>query len=86
MSNMEDFKSAESTRVMSEKTRLALAEIETEKRKAEASGYAVIGGAMAYGEAALSDGIFGKVSSAMKWFVIWSAMVIPVLLFWTVIL
>lgn len=70
----------------SSKTEAALASIEARELKASAAGYVMIGGAMAYGEGALGDGIFGKLSSAAKWFVLWFAIIVPVYLFWSVAL
>ncbi len=66
------------------KTQAALASIEAKKRKEEAAGYAVISGAMAYGEGSLGGGLFGRLSAASKWFCIWFAMIVPVYLFWSV--
>lgn len=86
MSSLEDRKAELELTQMSEKTAAALASIEQRERKRAAAGYAMIGGAMAYGEGSLGDGIFGKVSSAAKWFCIWFAMIAPVLLFWRVVL
>jgi len=84
MSNMEDRLSEMESVKMSNRTKAALASIEASKRSSEAAGYAVIGGAMAYGDGALGDGIFAKVSGAAKWFVLWFAMIVPVYLFWVV--
>lgn len=85
MSNMEDRMAELETAKMADKTKQALASIEARERKSAAAGYAVIGGAMNYGEGSLGDGLFGKVSSGAKWFVIWFAMIVPVFLFWTVV-
>lgn len=84
MSTMEDRMAELENVQMAEKTKAALASIETERRKTAAAGYAVIGGAMAYGDGSLGDGVFGKISSASKWFVLWFAMIVPVYLFWSV--
>ncbi|GFE62996.1 hypothetical protein [Litoreibacter roseus] len=70
---------------LSQKTEDALASIEYSERRSEAGGYAVIAGAMSYGDASLGDGLFAKASSAAKWFCIWMAMIIPVYLFWAVV-
>ncbi|PTX54809.1 hypothetical protein C8N43_3630 [Litoreibacter ponti] len=86
MSSLEDRKAEMEVSKMSEKTKTALASIDATERKRAAAGYAVIGGAMAYGEGSLGDGVFGKISFAAKWFCIWFAMIAPVLLFWRVAL
>lgn len=70
----------------SEKTEWALQSIAAKDRQIEAQGYAMIGGAMNYGEAAMGDGLFGRISSAAKWFCLWFAMMVPVFLFWRVLL
>lgn len=84
MSNMEDRLTEVENVKLSQKTEAALASIAASERKSKAAGYAMIGGAMAYGEGSLGDGPFGKVSSGAKWFVLWFAMIVPVFLFWTV--
>ncbi|NNK77394.1 MAG: hypothetical protein HKP40_01650 [Litoreibacter sp.] len=59
----------------------ALASIEAKNRQREAASYSVIGGAMAYGSGSLGTGLFGKISSGAKWFCIWFAMILPVIMF-----
>ncbi len=64
-----------------EKTEWALASIAAKDLQVEAQGYAMIGGAMNYGEASLGTGLFGRISTAAKWFCIWFGIVVPVILF-----
>lgn len=81
MSNLDHrtFETTESP--YAEKYRAAMASIEAEKRRREASGYAWMASAMSYGEAAESESRFGKIARGAKWFVIWTAMIVPNLLF-----
>ncbi|WP_299402201.1 hypothetical protein [uncultured Roseobacter sp.] len=87
MSNMESLESQ-----LTEKERQArinaqaLSSIEAENTKREAGGYAVMAAALGYGEGALGDGRFGKVSHAAKLFCILFAMLVPSLLVWHVLL
>ncbi|MBW4709780.1 hypothetical protein KX928_18485 [Roseobacter sp. YSTF-M11] len=87
MSNMENLEHQ-----LSEKERQArvnaraLNEITAERRKREARGYAVMSGALGYGESALGDGSFGKIAHFAKLFCIGIAMLIPSLLVWQVLL
>ncbi|MFY0692517.1 MAG: hypothetical protein JXR14_11425 [Paracoccaceae bacterium] len=81
MSTQKEATEMPGTGAMAEKTRQALASIEAKNRKREAASYSVIGGAMAYGSASLGEGRFGRISSAAKWFCIWFAMILPVLMF-----
>lgn len=64
----------------------AMTSINASKREVERKGYVVIGGAMAYGEGALGDGLFGKISHAAKLFIIAFACALPPLLVWYVLL
>ncbi|WP_300012114.1 hypothetical protein [uncultured Roseobacter sp.] len=65
---------------------MALASIKSAKLKREASGYAVMASALSYGEGAMGDGAFGKISHAAKLFCILFAMLVPSLLIWIVLL
>ncbi|MEM8581657.1 MAG: hypothetical protein AAGF50_10730, partial [Pseudomonadota bacterium] len=67
-----------------EKFASAIASIEAEKRRQEASGYAWMSAIMGYGEAAESESRFGRVARGAKWFVIWFSMALPCLLVWHV--
>ncbi|WP_424971331.1 hypothetical protein [Dinoroseobacter sp. S76] len=80
MSNLEDRQRAYTDNPYAEKHAAALASIEAEKRRKEASGYAWMAAAAGYGEAAQGGGKFGKVATASKWFVLWFAMIVPNLL------
>jgi hypothetical protein len=87
MSNMENM-----NRQLDEKERQALVHdaalrsIQLEKRRGEAQGYAVLAGAMGYGEGALGSGRFGKLTHAAKLFLIAFAFLTPSLLIWQVLL
>ena len=87
MSNMENLE-----RQLSEQERQAqvnaraLSAIEAEERKNEARGYAVMASFLGYGEGALGEGTFGKVSHFAKLFCIGFAFLVPSLLIWTVLL
>lgn len=86
MSNLEGRLGEISGADMQEKTKVALASIIDQQRREEAAGYAMIGGLMAYGDGLKEGGVFATVSKFAPWFVLWFAMVIPVVLFWQVIL
>lgn len=86
MSNLEGRLSEISRPEMQEKTRLALASIEDQQMREAAAGYAMIGGLMAYGGGLKEDGWFAKISKFAPWFVLWTMMVIPVILFWQIML
>ena len=60
----------------------AMASINREKMKRERNGYMVIGGAMNYGESALGDGWFAKISHAAKLLCIAFAFAVPPLMVW----
>lgn len=64
----------------------AMSSINASKRDQERNGYAVIGGAMAYGEGALGDGLLAKASHAAKLFMIAFACALPPLMVWYVLL
>lgn len=87
MSNMESLESQ-----LTEKERQArvnaqaLASISSVTRKREAVGYAVMAGALGYGDGAMGSGAFGKISHAAKLFCILFAMLAPSLLIWRVLL
>lgn len=85
MSSLEDRMYAKHEAEMSPRTVAAMKSIHAKQRKAAAVSYAWIGGPMTYGEAAMGNGTFGKLSRAAKWFCLWFAMIAPVLLFWSVI-
>lgn len=64
----------------------ALQSIRQSNIKREAQGYAVLSGALGYGEGALGQGMFGKISHAAKLFCIGFAFLAPSLLIWHVLL
>ena len=64
----------------------AMRSIQMDKMKRERNGYALMSGFMSYGEGALGDGAFGKVSHAAKLFMILFACATPPLLVWAVLL
>ena len=64
----------------------AMASINRSKMEREKSGYVVMSAAMNYGEGALGDGLFGKVSHAAKLFMIAFACALPVVLVWACLL
>ena len=64
----------------------AMASLNASKRETERQGYVVIGGAMSYGEGALGNGAFGKISHAAQLFCIAFACAVPPLLVWHVLL
>ncbi|NSX54098.1 hypothetical protein [Parasulfitobacter algicola] len=78
MSNMDDLKPA-----LDEEQRqkavydAAMASVKQSERKRQAAGYAVMAGAMGYGEAALGDGKFAKLSKAAKLFCIAALFILP---------
>ncbi|WVX50467.1 hypothetical protein ROLI_035650 [Roseobacter fucihabitans] len=87
MSNMENLENQ-----LSEKERQrrvneqALSSIQAHETRQEARGYAVMASFLGYGESALGNGKFGKVSHAAKLFCIVFAMLVPSLLIWHVLL
>ena len=58
----------------------AMASIQRSKMEQEKQGYVVMAGFMSYGEGALGDGWFGKVSHAAKLFCIGFAFAVPPLM------
>lgn len=64
----------------------ARAEIEAHNTRRKARGYAVMAAALGYGEGAIGNGTFGKVSHAAKLFCIGFAFLVPSLLIWRVLL
>jgi hypothetical protein len=64
----------------------AMKSVQSEKRRQEAQGYAVLAGALGYGEGALGKGKFGKITHAAKLFLIAFAFLTPSLLIWQVLL
>lgn len=64
----------------------AMSSINAARRETERQGYIVIGGAMTYGEGALGNGLFGKVSHAAKLFMIAFACALPPFMVWYVLL
>ncbi|WP_299287271.1 hypothetical protein [uncultured Tateyamaria sp.] len=64
----------------------AMRSISASKRERERKGYVVMGGAMEFGEGALGDGLFGKISHGAKLFMIAFACALPPLLVWQVLL
>ena len=87
MSNMENLEFQLSQKEHQEKIyQAAIAKIEFEKTRREAGGYAVMAGALGYGEGALGNGTFGRISHAAKLFCIGFAFFVPSLLVWRVLL
>lgn len=64
----------------------AMSSINAATRDRERRGYAVMSGAMGYGEGSIGDGIFGKISHAAKLFCITFACVVPPLMVWLYLL
>ncbi|MEO1557042.1 MAG: hypothetical protein AAFS01_11470 [Pseudomonadota bacterium] len=64
----------------------AMSSINEAKRRKERNGYAVMSGAMGYGEGALGDGLFAKASQAAKLFMIAFGCAVPPFLVWWVLL
>ena len=64
----------------------AMASINRTKIERERQGYVVMSAAMNYGEGALGDGRFGKVSHAAKLFMIAFTCALPVVLVWAYLL
>ncbi|QBF30281.1 hypothetical protein [Thalassococcus sp. S3] len=56
------------------------------KMRKAARGHAVMSAALGYGESAMGDGMFGKISHAAKLFCIAFAFLAPSLLVWRVLL
>ncbi|MFL4468885.1 hypothetical protein ACERZ8_03000 [Tateyamaria armeniaca] len=64
----------------------AMSSINASRREVERKGYVVMGGAMSYGEGALGDGWFGKISHGAKLFMIAFGCAVPPFLVWWVLL
>ncbi|WP_298844137.1 hypothetical protein [uncultured Roseobacter sp.] len=87
MSNMENLESQLTEKERQARVnRRALESIEAGKVRESARGYAVISSAVGYGEGALGNGVFGRVSHGAKLFCILFAMIVPSLLVWRVLL
>lgn len=87
MSNMENFSSQLSAQKGQDTVyQSALNQIETAKTRRAAGGYAVMAAAMGYGESAMGQGTFGKISHVAKLFCIGFAFLLPSLLVWRVLL
>ncbi|MEM6888469.1 MAG: hypothetical protein AAF636_10065 [Pseudomonadota bacterium] len=81
MSNMENLEQQLSEQArQSAVFEAAVAEIENNKRRKSAQGYAVIAGAMGYGKGSLGGGLFGKTTHGAKLFLIGFAFLLPSLL------
>ncbi|MGZ2256137.1 hypothetical protein [Roseobacter sp. A03A-229] len=87
MSNMENLEQQLSEQErQSQVTAQALSSIKARDVRREARGYAVMASFLGYGEGALGDGKFGKISHAAKLFCIGFAFLVPSLLVWQVLL
>ncbi|MFK7744176.1 MAG: hypothetical protein AB8B47_03910 [Roseobacter sp.] len=87
MSNMENLETQLNEKERQQQANdAALMAIEAEKKHREASGYAIMSAVMGYGEGAMGNGTFGKVSHTAKLFCIGFAMLVPSLLIWRVLL
>lgn len=87
MTRMEDLQpDLEAQERMDARYQAAMASINRSKMEREKSGYVVMSAAMNYGEGALGDGWFGKVSHAAKLFMIAFACALPVVLVWSYLL
>ena len=64
----------------------AMQSLNASKRDRERNGYAVMSGAMGFGEGALGDGLFGKTAHAAKLFMIAFGCAVPPFLVWWVLL
>lgn len=81
MSRIEPDLAIPATLKFADVTEQAMASLKMDAIKRERNGYAVIGGAMNYGESSLGDGLFGKISHGAKLFCIAFALLAPNLLF-----
>ena len=87
MTRMEDLQpNLDEQQRMDARYQAAMASIQREKIAREKSGYVVMSAAMNYGEGALGDGLFGKVSHAAKLFMIAFACALPVVFVWVYLL
>lgn len=64
----------------------AMRSISASRTETEKHGYVVMSAAMGWGEGALGDGIFGKVSQAARLFMIAFACALPPVMVWVVLL
>ena len=64
----------------------AMMSLKAAKRDQERSGYAVMSAAMGYGNGAMGDGLFAKISHGAQLFCIAFACAAPPLLVWVVLL
>jgi len=87
MTRMEDLQpDLDQQERMDARYQAAMASINRSKMEREKSGYVVMAAAMNYGEGALGDGWFGKVSHVAKLFMIAFACALPVVLVWAYLL
>ena len=87
MTRMEDLQpNLDEQQRMDARYQAAMASIQREKVAREKSGYVVMSAAMNYGEGALGDGWFGKVSHVAKLFMIGFACALPVVFVWAYLL
>ena len=87
MTRMEDLQpNLDEQQRMDARYQAAMASINREKMAREKSGYVVMSAAMNYGEGALGDGLFGKVSHVAKLFMIAFAFALPVVFVWAYLL
>lgn len=87
MSNMENLENQLNEKERQDQVhQLALEARGAKETKREAGGYAVMAAVIGYGEGAMGDGTFGKVSHAAKLFCIGFAFLVPSLLVWRVLL
>ncbi len=87
MSNMENLETQLTEKERQQKVyESSLKSIGMDKTRREARGYAVMSSALGYGEGALGNGTFGKISHFAKLFCIGFAFLVPSLLIWHVVL
>ncbi|MCR9124730.1 MAG: hypothetical protein NXH82_01245 [Rhodobacteraceae bacterium] len=77
---------AAETDLHSDVYKAAVAELKAEARRKEAAGYAVMAATSSYGETAMGDDSFAKISHMAKLFCIAFAFLAPSLLIWRVLL
>lgn len=87
MTNMENLEYQLSEKERQQKVNeLALESLNSDMRRSEARGYAVMSAALGYGEGSTGNGTFGKISHVSKLFCILFAFLIPSILIWHVVL
>lgn len=64
----------------------AVAQIRSDELRKAAGGHGIMAAALGYGESAMGNGTFGKISHAAKLFCIGFAFLVPSLLIWRVLL